>query len=41
VALRGRILNITFNPAQGFSGRASSRAVANALGELLAVPTVN
>jgi hypothetical protein len=41
VTLRGRILNITFNPAQGFSGRASSRAVANALGELLAVPTVN
>jgi hypothetical protein len=41
VTLKGRILNITFNPAQGFSGRASSRAVANALGELLSVPTVN
>ncbi len=41
VTLRGRILSITFNPAQGYSGRASSRAVANALGELLAVPTVN
>jgi len=41
VTLHGRILNVTFNPAQGFSGRASSRAVARALGELLAVPTVN
>lgn len=39
--LRGRILNVTFNPSQGFSGRASSRAIANALGEILAVPTVN
>jgi hypothetical protein len=41
VTLRGRILSVTFNPTQGFSGRASSRAVANALGELLAVRTVN
>ena len=41
VTLRGRILNIIFNPAQGFSGRASSRAIANALSEILAVPTVN
>jgi hypothetical protein len=41
VTLRGRILSVTFNPAQGFSGRASSRAIANALGEILAVPTVN
>lgn len=41
VTLHGRILNITFNPAQGYSGRASSRAIANALGEILAVPTVN
>ena len=41
VTLRGKILNITFNPAQGYSGRESSRAIANALGEILAVPTVN
>lgn len=41
VTLRGKILDVTFNPSQGFSGRASSRAIATALGEILAVPTVN
>jgi len=41
VRLRGRTLNVAFNPEQGFSGRASSRAIARSLGQLLAVPMVN
>lgn len=39
--LRGRTLDITFDPAQGFSGRASSRGIARALGLLFSVPMVN
>ncbi len=41
VLLRGKTLNVAFNPEQGFSGRASSRAIARSLGQLLAVPMVN
>jgi uncharacterized protein DUF4908 len=41
VTLRGRTLNVAYNPEQGFSGRASSRAIARSLGQLLAVPMVN
>ncbi len=39
--LHGRIVNVTFNPEQGFAGRASSRAIARALGQILSVPVVN
>jgi hypothetical protein len=39
--LRGKILNVTFNPAQGFAGRASSRGIARALGQLLSVRAAN
>lgn len=35
VSLNGRTLIVTFDPAQGFSGRASSRAIARALRNLL------
>jgi hypothetical protein len=35
IALNGRILAVTFNPGQRFAGRASSRAIARALGNLL------
>jgi Domain of unknown function (DUF4908) len=35
IALSGRTLTVTFNPGQGFIGRASSRAIARALGNLL------
>lgn len=38
ISLRGRTLVVTFVPSQGFAGRASSRGIARALGELLAVP---
>ncbi len=41
LSLHGKILNVTFNPAQGFAGRASSRGIARALGQLLAVPVPN
>jgi len=41
VTLRGRTLNVAYNPEQGFSGRASSRAIARSLSQLLAVPMVN
>lgn len=37
LSLHGKILNVTFNPAQGFAGRASSRGIARALGQLLSV----
>jgi hypothetical protein len=39
--LHGRVLNVTFNPSQGFAGRASSRGIARALGKLLSATTVN
>lgn len=35
IALYGKTLVVTFNPGQGFVGRASSRAIARALGKLL------
>jgi hypothetical protein len=38
LGLTGQTLVVTFNSGQGFSGRASSRAVAHALGNLLARP---
>jgi hypothetical protein len=41
MTLRGKTLNVAFNPTQGFSGRASSRAIARNLSQLLAVPIVN
>lgn len=39
--INGRTLIITFNPQQGFMGRASSRATAFALGKLLRTPVPN
>ncbi len=39
IELRGRTLVVTFVPAQGFAGRASSHGIARALGQLFAVPT--
>jgi hypothetical protein len=39
--MHGRILNVTFNPEQGVAGRASSRGIARALGQVLSVPVVN
>jgi Domain of unknown function (DUF4908) len=41
VTLRGRTLNVAYNPEQGFSGRPSSRAIAQSLSQILAVPNVN
>lgn len=41
LSLHGKILNVTFNPAQGFAGRASSRGIARGLAQLLSVPTAN
>jgi hypothetical protein len=41
VSLRGKTLDVAYNPEQGFSGRPSSRAIARSLGRLLAVPMVN
>ena len=38
VKLSGKILLITFNPETGYEGRASSRAIASALGTLLGAP---
>lgn len=38
VKLSGQTLLITFNPDTGYEGRASSRAIASALGTLLAAP---
>jgi len=35
LALDARTLTVTFNPARGFEGRASSRAIARALGKIL------
>ncbi len=39
IALHGRTLLVTFVPPQGFAGRASSRGIARALGQLLSIPT--
>jgi hypothetical protein len=39
--LSGRTLNVTFNAQTGYVGRASSRGIARALGQLLSVPTPN
>ena len=41
VQLSGNTLIVTFNPALGYMGRASSRAIAFALGKLFAVPMPN
>jgi hypothetical protein len=38
VKLTGKTLLMTFNPDTGYDGRASSRAIASALGTLLAAP---
>ena len=38
IALNGRTLVVTFSANRGFSGRASSRAIARALGKLFSVP---
>jgi hypothetical protein len=37
ISLSGRTLNVTFVPAKGFAGRASSHAIAHALGELFGI----
>ena len=37
--LSGRTLNITFDARAGYAGRASSRGIARAMGQLLGVPT--
>lgn len=39
--LSGRTLNVIFNAQTGYVGRASSRGIARALGQLLSVPTPN
>jgi hypothetical protein len=39
--LSGRTLNVTFNAQTGYVGRASSRGIARALGQVLSVPTPN
>jgi hypothetical protein len=41
IRLNGKTLTVTFNPSQGYVGRASSRAIAFALGKLFAVPLAN
>jgi hypothetical protein len=41
IDLKGKTLNVTFNPSQGYAGRASSRGIARALGRLLSVQTAN
>lgn len=38
ISLSGRTLVVTFDAARGYAGRASSRAIARALGKLLSVP---
>lgn len=38
IALNGKTLTVTYNPARGYEGRASSRAIAHALGGLLKTP---
>jgi hypothetical protein len=39
VTLHGRILTVTFSPRLGYDGRASSRAIAHLLGQIMALPT--
>jgi hypothetical protein len=41
IQMNGKTLIVTFNPRQGYTGRASSRAIAFALGKLFSVPTPN
>ena len=41
IQMNGKTLIVTFNPRQGYMGRASSRAIAFALGKLFLVPTPN
>lgn len=41
IQISGRTLIVTYNPGQGYLGRASSRAIAYALGRLFRVPTPN
>jgi hypothetical protein len=41
IQLSGKTLIVTFNPRQGYMGRASSRAIAFALGKLFNVPMAN
>jgi hypothetical protein len=39
IALNGKTLTVTFVPAHGLAGRASSHGIARALGQLFSVPT--
>lgn len=39
--MSGKTLNITFDVRSGYAGRASSRGIARALGQLLSVPVTN
>jgi hypothetical protein len=39
--LSGRTLNVTFNAQTGYAGRASSRGITRALGQLLSIPVPN
>jgi hypothetical protein len=41
IRLDGKVLTVTFNPQRGYQGRASSRAIAFALGKLFGVPIPN
>jgi hypothetical protein len=41
IQMSGKTLIVTFNPRQGYMGRASSRAIAFALGKLFSVPMPN
>ncbi|MGC9952910.1 MAG: DUF4908 domain-containing protein [Rhizomicrobium sp.] len=41
IQMNGKTLIVTLNPRQGYMGRASSRAIAFALGKLFGVPTPN
>jgi len=41
IQMNGKTLIVTFNPRQGYLGRASSRAIAFALGKLFGVPFPN
>jgi hypothetical protein len=41
IQMSGKTLIVTFNPRQGYMGRASSRALAFALGKLFGVPVQN
>ena len=41
IQMNGKTLIVTFNPRMGYMGRASSRAIAFALGKLFFVPTPN